>query len=44
LAVRPYTHTDRHWQVYFNTNKAIADAFGGAGYPIPEEHLRVGSA
>ncbi len=44
LAVRPYTHTDHYWQVYFDTNKAISDAFGAAGYPVPEEHLRVRSA
>jgi small conductance mechanosensitive channel len=35
LAVRPYTHTDHYWQVYFDTNKAIVAAFGAAGYPIP---------
>ncbi len=44
LAVRPYTHTDHYWQVYFDTNKAIADAFGAAGYPVPEEHLRMRSS
>jgi small conductance mechanosensitive channel len=44
LPVRPYTHTNHYWQVYFDTNKAIADAFGGAGYPVPEEHLRIRSA
>ncbi len=44
LAVRPYTHTDHYWQVYFDTNKAIADAFGAAGYPVPEEYLRMRSA
>ena len=36
LAVRPYTHTDNYWQVYFDTNKAIADTFTAAGYPVPE--------
>jgi small conductance mechanosensitive channel len=40
LAVRPYTHTDHYWQVYFDTNKAIADTFGAAGYPIPEDPVR----
>jgi small conductance mechanosensitive channel len=44
LAVRPYTHTDHYWQVYFDTNRAIADTSGGAGYPVPEEHLRIRSA
>ncbi len=44
LAVRPYTHTDHYWQVYFDTNKAITDTFGAAGYPVPETHYRVKSA
>lgn len=41
LAVRPYCHTDHYWQVYFDTNKLIAETFGTAGYPAPyvvEEH------
>lgn len=37
LAVRPYTHNDNYWQVYFDTNKAIAQTFGDAGYPIPAD-------
>lgn len=41
LAVRPYTHTDHYWQVFFDTNKVIADTFGAAGYPVPEAHVRV---
>ena len=41
LAVRPYTHTDNYWQVYFDTNKAISDTFGVAGYPVPEAHVRM---
>jgi small conductance mechanosensitive channel len=41
LAVRPYCHTDHYWQVYFDTNKAIREAFGAAGYPVPEQHLVV---
>ncbi len=36
LAVRPYTHTNNYWQVYFDTHKAIVDTFGAAGYPVPE--------
>ena len=39
LAVRPFTHNDNYWQVYFDTNKAISDTFGEAGYPIPTEHV-----
>ncbi len=38
LAVRPYTHTDNYWQVYFDTNKLIRETFGAAGYPVPEAH------
>jgi small conductance mechanosensitive channel len=38
LAVRPYTHNDNYWQVYFDTNKLIRETFGAAGYPVPEAH------
>ena len=41
LAVRPYTHTDHYWQVYFDTNRVIRDTFGAAGYPVPEAHFQV---
>ena len=41
LAVRAYAHTDHYWQVYFDINRAIVDAFGSAGYPVPEEHVRM---
>ena len=41
LAVRPYTHTDHYWQVYFDTNKMISDTFGAAGHPVPEAHVHV---
>ena len=39
LAVRPYTHTNHYWQVYFDTHKAIVATFGAAGYPVPETPL-----
>ena len=39
LAVRPYTHNDNYWQVYFDTNRAIVDTFGEAGYPVPTDHV-----
>lgn len=39
LCVRPYTHTDHYWQVYFDTHRAIAETFGAAGYPVPETPL-----
>lgn len=41
LAVRPYTHTDHYWQVYFDTNRVIRDTFGAAGYPVPEAHFQL---
>jgi small conductance mechanosensitive channel len=41
LAVRPYTHTDHYWQVYFDTNRAISDTFGAAGYAVPETRHRI---
>jgi small conductance mechanosensitive channel len=45
LAVRPYCHTDHYWQVYFDTNRLIAQTFGAAAYPAPfvVEELRAGS-
>lgn len=39
LCVRPYTHTDTYWDVYFATNKAIRDELGKAGFAVAEEHL-----
>ena len=36
LAVRPYTHTDHYWQVYFDTHRAVVATFGAAGYPVAE--------
>src|SRR5690348_4310639 len=44
LAVRPYTHTDHYWQVYFDTNRVISDTFGAAGYPVPEAYVRMRQA
>jgi small conductance mechanosensitive channel len=35
LAVRPYCHTNDYWQVWFDTNKAIAATFAAAGFPPP---------
>ena len=35
LAVRPYTHTDNYWQVYFDTNRVIASTLSGPGFPVP---------
>ena len=41
LAVRGYAHTDHYWQVYFDINRTIAETFGEAGYPVPEEHVHM---
>jgi small conductance mechanosensitive channel len=41
LGVRPFCHNNNYWQVFFDTNKAIRDTFGTAGYPVPESHLRI---
>ena len=35
LAVRPYTHNDNYWQVYFDTNRMIVDVLGQASFPVP---------
>ena len=35
ISVRPYTHTDHYWQVYFDTNAAIIRTCSEAGWPAP---------
>jgi len=35
ISVRPYTHTDHYWQVYFDTNEAIIKVCQEAGWPVP---------
>lgn len=35
ISVRPYTHTDHYWQVYFDTNEAIARTAREAGWAAP---------
>ena len=35
ISVRPYTHTDNYWQVYFDTNEAIIRTCKEAGWPAP---------
>jgi small conductance mechanosensitive channel len=35
IAIRPYTHTDHYWQVYFDTNEAIIKVCQEAGWPAP---------
>jgi small conductance mechanosensitive channel len=41
LAVRPYCHTDHYWQVYFETNAAIRNELGKAGFAVPQQHYQV---
>jgi small conductance mechanosensitive channel len=35
LTVRPYTNNDHYWQVYFDTNEAIARVCSEAKWPLP---------
>jgi len=44
LVVRPFTHTNHYWQVYFDTNKAIVAVAGEAGFPPVERKLTVKNA
>lgn len=39
LAVRPFTHNDHYWTVYFATNKAIRDELGKLNLPVPSQHM-----
>lgn len=41
LAVRPYCNNRDYWQVYFDTNRLIREAFGEAGFPAPEHRVFV---
>lgn len=41
LAVRPYCNNEYYWQVYFDTNRLISEAFGEAGYPAPEQNYKI---
>lgn len=43
LTVRPYTHNDHYWQVYFDTNYVIQDTLGKAGFtaPTPTQNIVV---
>ncbi len=42
LSVRPYTHNDHYWQVYFDTNKVIRDHAGkAAGAGVPTTHYNI---
>ena len=41
LVVRPCCHPEHYWQVYFDTNKAIAEVGVEAGFAVPEQHVAV---
>jgi small conductance mechanosensitive channel len=43
LAVRPFCHNNRYWQVFFDTNRAINDVGGEAGYSAPETRMAMRS-
>jgi small conductance mechanosensitive channel len=44
LAVRPYTHIDHYWQVYFDSNRVIADTLSGHGFPTPRLPIAMDTA
>jgi len=44
LCVRPYCSNDNYWQVYFDTNRMIREAFGAAGYPAPMPAFAISGA
>ena len=44
LCVRPYCSNQHYWQVYFDTNRLIREAFGEAGYPAPMPSYAVAGA
>ncbi len=35
LCVRPFCTNANYWQVYFDTNRTVREAFGEAGFPAP---------
>lgn len=41
LAVRPYTHTDNYWQVYFEGNRVIREVGGEAALQPPKQHFGI---
>ncbi|WP_374485011.1 mechanosensitive ion channel family protein [Zoogloea sp.] len=38
LVVRPHCHNDHYWQVYFDTNKMLAEISSANGWPVPAPH------
>ncbi len=41
LAVRPFTHNDHYWQVYFDANMVIREVLGDGAFPGPVYPLAV---
>ena len=41
LAVRPYTHTDTYWDVYFATNRKIVEVLSSNGFPVPRIPMQI---
>ncbi len=44
LVVRPYASNEHYWQVYFDTNRLIADVLTNAGFPVPRLPVQLASA
>ena len=44
LCVRPYCKPEHYWQVYFDTNRLIREAFGDAKFPAPTLAYTVNSS
>jgi small conductance mechanosensitive channel len=43
LCVRPFCSNTHYWQVYFDTNRVIREAFGAAGFPAPVQRFVITS-
>jgi small conductance mechanosensitive channel len=41
LCVRPFTHTDHYWQVYFAANELIRTELAKEGFSVPEQHFAI---
>jgi small conductance mechanosensitive channel len=41
LCVRPYCNNAHYGQVFFDTNAAIREEFGAAGFAVPEQHFKI---
>jgi small conductance mechanosensitive channel len=39
LAVQPFCNNAHYWQVYFDTNQAIAEVGAEAKFPVPEQRI-----